>query len=202
MTSLRIGCQGQTPKTSTPWPTRRDQSPTRGIHNEADRKKARADDVDGVVGRRSGTTLWQLGRQIVWPIITQSTLEVEQGTMIFAMMDEASADDDDDHHLVDIPHHLLRQNHHRGGVTIVELLGARQVHHFILIWSRSCYCCWQNCSCLLLLLLRTFDRFFIAICENFYDHFVHSSFGGLHILGTILQTNNRGNICRPWYDFW
>ena len=73
-------------------------------------------------------------RQIVWPIITQSTLEVEQGTMIFAMMDEASADDDDDHHhLVDIPHHLLRQNHHRGGVTIVELLGARQVHHFILI---------------------------------------------------------------------
>ena len=92
-----------------------------------------ADDVNGVVGRRSGTTLWQLGRQIVWPIITQSTLEVEQGTMIFAMMDEASADDDDDHHLVDIPHHLLRQNHHRGGVTIVELLGARQVHHFILI---------------------------------------------------------------------
>ena len=77
---------------------------------------------------------WQLGRQIVWPIITQSTLEVEQGTMIFAMMDEASADDDDHHHhLVDIPHHLLRQNHHRGGVTIVELLGARQVHHFILI---------------------------------------------------------------------
>ena len=49
--------------------------------------------------------------------------------MIFAMMDEAADDD----HLVDIPHHLLRQNHHRGGVTIVELLGARQVHHFILI---------------------------------------------------------------------
>ena len=70
---------------------------------------------------------WQLGRQIVWPIITQSTLEVEQGTMIFAMMDEAADDD----HLVDIPHHLLRQNHHQGGVVIV--LGARQVHHFILI---------------------------------------------------------------------
>ena len=72
---------------------------------------------------------WQLWRQIVWPIITQSTLEVEQGTMIFAMMDEAADDD----HLVDIPHHLLRQNHHRGGVTIVELLEARQAHHFILI---------------------------------------------------------------------
>ena len=68
------------------------------------------------------------GRQIVWPIITQSTLEQGASSMIFGMMDEPQDD-----HLVDIPHHLLRQNHHRGGVTIVELLGARQVHHFILI---------------------------------------------------------------------
>ena len=48
------------------------------------------------------------GRQIVWPIITQSTLEQGASSMIFGMMDEPQDD-----HLVDIPHHLLRQNHHQ-----------------------------------------------------------------------------------------